>query len=178
MPTFPFLSNRRVGRVATAAALMGTVGASAALAVMYTPSDEGGSYGLVDHCVPVQEALADIPLVNVTLTEWSVTAGPATAAAGKVGFAALNGGVEPHELVVVKGDVIPVDADGALDEAALPEGALIGEIEPFPSGLSCGIAFDLTPGDYTLLCNIVEVEDGAVEAHYKLGMATGFTVTG
>jgi hypothetical protein len=164
--------------MATAGALMATVGASAALAMLYTPAQGGGNYGLVDHCVPVQEALADIPRVNVTLTEWSITAGPATAAAGKVGFAALNGGVEPHELVVVKGTDIPVDVDGALDEAALPEGALIGEIEPFPSGLSCGIAFDLTPGDYTLLCNIVEVEDGVVEAHYKLGMAMGFTVTG
>ncbi|MGH2687194.1 MAG: hypothetical protein ACRDKW_00080, partial [Actinomycetota bacterium] len=77
--------------MATTAALMATLGTSAALAVMYTPSQEDGSYGLVDHCVPVQEALADIPRVNVTLTEWSVTAGPATAAAGTVGFAALNG---------------------------------------------------------------------------------------
>jgi hypothetical protein len=177
MPRFPFFTNTRVARVATATALMATVGTSAALAVMYTPSQEGGSYG-VDHCVPVQEALADIPRVSVTLTEWSVTAGPATAAAGTVGFAALNGGVEPHELVVVKGTDIPVDADGALDEAALPEGALIGEIEPFPAGLSCGIAFELSPGPYTLLCNIVEMEDGVVEAHYNLGMTTGFTVTG
>jgi len=40
------------------------------------------------------------------------------------------------------------------------------------------VAFDLAPGKYVLICNIVQTEpDGSKEAHYKVGMRTAFTVT-
>jgi hypothetical protein len=103
------------------------------------------------------------------------------AGAGNVAFAIDNAGEEPHEFVVVQGDSIedlPTDDDGALDEGALDSGALIGEVEPFPGGESCEGTFELEAGDYVLLCNIVEEEDGEVESHLAEGMATTFSVGG
>lgn len=101
--------------------------------------------------------------------------------AGVVTFVAENKGKEPHELMIVKGesaDKLPKDADGGLDEDKLPEGGLIGEIEPFPGGQLCKGAFNLAAGKYVLLCNIVETEpNGEKESHLKEGMHTPFTVS-
>ena len=101
--------------------------------------------------------------------------------AGVVTFVAENKGKEPHELVIVKGesaDKLPKDADGALEEDKLPDGALIGEIEPFPGGQLCKGAFKLAAGKYVLLCNIVETEpNGEKESHLKEGMHVPFTVS-
>lgn len=119
----------------------------------------------------------DVPVV---LDEWSVTPDTPATAAGTITFAADNGGEEPHELVVVQADGVaslPVDDRGALDEAALDEGALIGEIEAFPAGERCPGTFELDAGSYVLLCNIVEEEGGEVESHLALGMHTPFEVT-
>jgi hypothetical protein len=99
--------------------------------------------------------------------------------AGIVSFLVENDGEEPHELVIVEADdagSLPVDGDGALDEAELEAGALIGEIEPFDGGELCKGNFEVGEGNYVLLCNIVEEEDGDVEAHFKLGMFTTFEV--
>ncbi|MBW3578139.1 MAG: hypothetical protein KY462_10455 [Actinobacteria bacterium] len=118
--------------------------------------------------------------VPVTLDEWSVTPATATTPAGTVTFLADNVGDEPHELVVVEADDVaslPVDASGALDEAALEEGALVGEIEAFPAGERCPGTFQLSAGSYVLLCNLVEEENGEVESHLALGMHSPLEVT-
>jgi hypothetical protein len=131
-----------------------------------------------DACKPVGDLATAATRVNVTLDEWVITAEPASAPAGTVGFVAQNQGNEPHELVVVRGvaaNDLPKKKDGALDEKKLPPGALVGEIEAFPAGTSCNGVFDLTPGDYTLVCNVVEEGEGHV--HLEMGMVTTFTVT-
>ena len=101
--------------------------------------------------------------------------------AGVVTFVAENKGKDPHELVIVKGESaegLPKDADGGLEEDKLPEGGLIGEIEPFPGGQLCKGAFKLAAGKYVLLCNIVETEpNGEKESHLKEGMHTPFAVS-
>jgi uncharacterized cupredoxin-like copper-binding protein len=116
--------------------------------------------------------------VHVTLDEWKIEAGPDTVAAGAVTFETTNVGEDDHELVLVKGakpDQLSVTADG-LDEAALPAGAeVLGEIEGFPGGEECEGTFELTAGDYALVCNIVEASEH--EAHAQLGMVTAFTVS-
>jgi hypothetical protein len=116
--------------------------------------------------------------VHVTLDEWSIDADARTVGAGTVRFEATNDGVEPHELVLVRGadpDELTITADG-LDEAALPEGAVVlGEIEGFPSGQTCAGTFQLEAGAYALVCNIVEA--GEHEAHAQMGMVAAFTVT-
>jgi hypothetical protein len=116
----------------------------------------------------------------VTLDEFTIDVEGSGAAPGTVAFEADNQGEEPHEIVVAAFEEdpadLPTDDDGAVDEAQLPAGAVIGEIEGFPAGETCAGAFELEAGEYALFCNIVEEEDGAVEAHYAEGMFTSFTV--
>jgi len=119
-------------------------------------------------------------VINVTLKEFEVLPDKDSVPAGKVTFRAKNTGPEDaHELVVVKSDLapgaLPTSADGAADE----EGAgvdLIGEIAEFAVGGEEEITFDLEPGKYVLLCNVVEEAEGVTESHYKNGMHTAFTV--
>jgi hypothetical protein len=129
-------------------------------------------------CAPVGDIDAAESTVNADLTEFAIdTTGTATA--GAVGFELTNSGSEPHEVVVVAGDsvdALPTDGDGALVEDELPDGAFIGEVEPFPAGEDCSGVFDLEAGDYILLCNIVEQEDGETESHLAEGMHTTITV--
>jgi hypothetical protein len=132
-------------------------------------------------CEPVGDIQSADTRVSVLLDEWVVDVGAPTAPAGSVGFVNENVGGEPHELVVVRGvspTDLPLDSDGALDEGALPEGALVGEVEAFPAGETCDGVFELSADEYTLLCNIVETEEnGEVESHLNQGMVTTFTVT-
>ena len=77
-----------------------------------------------------------------------------------------------------RAEALPKDADGGLDEDKLPEGGLIGEIEPFAGGKLCKGAFNLAAGKYVLLCNIVETEpNGEKESHFKEGMHAPFVVS-
>lgn len=130
-------------------------------------------------CRPFGDMSTATSTVNVTFSEWAIALDTNTAPAGKVAFVAKNEGKEPHELVVLHGPPtnLPTDEDGALDESKLAGGTLVGEIEPFPAGETCDGTFELTPGDYTLVCNVVEDENGKHEAHLKEGMVTTFTVT-
>jgi hypothetical protein len=64
-----------------------------------------------------------------------------------------------------------------VDEAKLPEGALVGEIEAFPAKQTCQGTFKLAAGRYVLFCNLLETEaDGTKENHYANGMHTAFEV--
>ena len=118
--------------------------------------------------------------VILTLNEFTIKANKAPKA-GNLSIKGENAGKENHEIVIVKGesaDALPKDADGGLDEDKLPEGGLIGEIEPFASGQVCSGVFNLPAGKYVLLCNITETEpNGEKESHLKEGMHTPFTVS-
>ena len=119
--------------------------------------------------------------VNVTLQEWAVIPDTLSVPAGSVTFNATNvGPIDPHELVIVRTDIpageLPTREDGGFDEEA--DGVeVIGEIEEFAPGTTESATFDLAPGKYALLCNLVEIEDGETEAHYQLGMWIDFEVT-
>jgi hypothetical protein len=131
-------------------------------------------------CEAVGDDLTPDTEVAVTLEEFSVTADPDEVAAGNIELEATNDGTEAHELVVVKGAPGDIElGDAGVDEDALGDDALLGEIEPFPADSSCNGTFALEAGEYTLLCNIVEQEeDGTVVSHVAEGMITPFTVTG
>ena len=129
---------------------------------------------------PAEDPLA--PNVNVTLQEWSVTPSETTAPAGDVIIQATNDGPEDdHELVVIKTDLdpaeLPTKEDGSVDEEG--EGIEVkGEIEEFEVGGQETQTFELDPGSYALICNVVmEEDDGTIESHYKMGMHTAFTVS-
>jgi uncharacterized cupredoxin-like copper-binding protein len=117
--------------------------------------------------------------VNVVLSEFIVEPDPDSADAGEITFVVDNQGGETHEFVVVEAasaDELPVDDDGAFDEAAFGEDNVLGEIEDVNSGDTQELTLDLEPGDYVLLCNVVEEEDTEVESHFAEGMHASFTV--
>jgi hypothetical protein len=119
--------------------------------------------------------------VGVILQEWAVIPETTTLTAGSITFNAENiGPADPHELVIVRTDIpggeLPTREDGAFDEAA--EGVeVIGEIEEFAVGTTQSGTFDLAPGHYVFLCNLVEEEEGELEAHYRMGMWVDVEVT-
>lgn len=136
--------------------------------------DEGGT-------LPTTSPTATGATVEVRLQEFAVLPSPASVPAGSVTFRATNTGPEDaHELVVIKTDLsitgLPTKNDGSVDE----DGSgieVIEEIEEFPVGQSQTMTVQLTAGAYALICNIVQMEDGKVEAHYKEGMRAPFTVS-
>ncbi len=125
---------------------------------------------------------ADTPVATLRgeLGDYVVGLSAGTVKAGAVRFEARNVGQRPHELVVVKGaDVasLPRDKDGSMAEEKLPDLALAGEIEEFPTGEACAGTFDLEPGSYVVFCNLVEKVGGTKVVHLQKGMATTLTVT-
>lgn len=118
--------------------------------------------------------------VEAKVGEWFITPDPTSVPAGSVVIRGENTGTMAHEILVVKAasrSDLPLKEDGSLDESKLPEGAVIGEVEGIPAGKTCSAAFDLEPGSYLLLCNIVEEMDGMTEVHLKQGMIAPLTVT-
>ena len=112
--------------------------------------------------------------VGVDLQEFAVIPESTTLPAGTITFEVENlGPDDPHELVIVRTDIpaaeLPTREDGGFDEEA--EGVeVIGEVEEFAPGTSQRGTFELPPGHYAFLCNLVEEEDGELEAHYQMGM--------
>ena len=120
--------------------------------------------------------------VSVGLQEFAIVPSVASVPAGTLKFVAKNSGPDDiHEMVVLRTDLdaaaLPVDKDGKADEEG--DGITsIGETGDVAVGETKEASFDLAPGKYVLICNIVQTEpDGSIEAHYKVGMRTAFTVT-
>jgi uncharacterized cupredoxin-like copper-binding protein len=115
--------------------------------------------------------------VAVRLQEWAVVPAQESAPAGGVKFALENKGEETHEFVVIQTDLgareLPTAKDGSVEE----EGSgmqVVDEVEDIPSGNSATLTVSLDPGNYVLLCNIVEEKEN--ESHYQMGMSTEFSV--
>ncbi len=131
-------------------------------------------------CVPVGDATTATATVELHLTEYAIVAQPPSITAGTIRFVAENKGAHHHEVVVVRADTIaelPTLDEGSFDEAGAPAGSVIGEIEAFGAQQSCDGTFELTPGTYVLLCNLVDIESDALTAHFSNGMSTTFTVS-
>jgi uncharacterized cupredoxin-like copper-binding protein len=118
--------------------------------------------------------------VNVVISEFTVEPDPDSVGAGEVTFVVDNQGGETHEFLVVDADSaddLPVDDDGAFDEAAFGEDKVLDEVEDIESGDTAELTLDLEAGTYVLLCNVVEEEEsGEVESHFMEGMHATFTV--
>ena len=118
--------------------------------------------------------------VNVVLSEFVVEPEQESVSAGEVTFAVDNQGSEMHEFLVVEAasaEDLPVDADGAFDEAAYGADKVLDEVEDIGAGDEAELTLDLNAGDYVLLCNIVEeTETGEIESHFAEGMHATFTV--
>jgi uncharacterized cupredoxin-like copper-binding protein len=120
----------------------------------------------------------DATTIGVSLIEWSVVPDEMSAPAGTVTFEVTNEGEMEHEFVIVRSDAgladLPVAADGAVDEAQVE---VVGEIEEMAPGSTESASFDLEPGNYILICNLVEEMEGEVHRHYQQGMRIPFEVT-
>lgn len=120
-----------------------------------------------------------VAVVRGELTEYAIRAGKGSVPAGLVRFEFENSGGLAHEVAVVRADsasTVPTTSDGAAADDALGDD-LIGELEPFDPGVTCAGTFDLAPGRYVLLCNVIEEHRGEKESHLARGMATTLRVT-
>jgi uncharacterized cupredoxin-like copper-binding protein len=118
--------------------------------------------------------------VNVVVSEFTVEPDPESVGAGEVTFVVDNQGGETHEFLVVDADSaddLPVDADGAFDEAAFGADKVLDEVEDIGSGDTAELTVDLDAGTYVLLCNVVEEEEsGEMQSHFAEGMHATITV--
>ncbi|MSO79675.1 MAG: hypothetical protein EXQ79_08715 [Acidimicrobiia bacterium] len=110
---------------------------------------------------------------------------------GRVKFKIRNIGIEEHEVVIVRGDDPKALSakDGVVDEAAIPDGDLVGESGEIKAKGSKSKSFTLDPGSYVLFCNVLHdhghgdmgdmdgMEHGATSGgHFGEGMYTVITV--
>lgn len=119
-------------------------------------------------------------VVGVTITDGSLELDTEEVLAGTVRFDVTNNGEEPHELLVVFGadpDQLPLQDAGGVDESAIEENTVRGALSLFPAGTTCSGTFELPPGEYTILCNVVEPRDGVNESHFESGESAELVVT-
>lgn len=121
------------------------------------------------------------PDVAVGLTEYAVALDPSDPKNGKLEVEVKNDGSEIHEMVIVRAesaDALPTDADGAVDEAPIPEADKLGEIEDIEVDKTATKTFDLSAGNYVVFCNVTEEQsDGTVLSHFKEGMYSNLAVS-
>lgn len=166
-------SNRRVPMWKTASLGMVAVVALTGGAIWAAVDDRDEGEGhLVNGGETTPEATAEPGQVLVDLTEsdWLVTASPESAEAGEITFAVSNVGSILHNLRVIRTDLppdaLPLDATGlAVDEAEVNVVAESADLLPDESDQAVA---NLEAGSYVLICNIA--------GHYDAGMSVGFTV--
>jgi hypothetical protein len=69
---------------------------------------------------------------------------------------------------------LPTEQRGYVAEAEIPEGALIGRIPEVDTGTTQSATFPLTPGSYTIFCNVVD----DFGSHFAAGMVATLDVAG
>ncbi len=126
-------------------------------------SDSGVTATTAANGTPVAVDLGDTKGLDGPMT---MTASPASVAAGPVTFTVKNSGTIKHEMVVLKTDgaTLTPGADGKVSESST-----VGEAGDVEVGKTKAVTLNLKPGQYELVCNIKD--------HYKMGMHVAFTVT-
>lgn len=148
---------------------------------MKAPSFILSSFTAIGLVAAMSPTFAADTTVNVTTNEWKVSPDKTTVKAGKVTFVVTNKGKDDHEVEIVKidgkkFDDLPRGEHSSVDEKWLKKVSL-DEVEDLAPGKMKTFSVNLTPGNYALLCNMVETEaDGTIEAHYHMGMSTAFKV--
>ncbi len=118
--------------------------------------------------------------LDVVLNEYSVVTDVDTLPEGPIKFDIKNAGEIEPELLLVRSDIpgaeLPTKDDGSFDEGA--GGVDVErEIDDLEAGAETSRSYELDPGNYVLVCNIVEEIDGTETSHYALGMWTELTIT-
>ncbi len=128
-------------------------------------AESGSESGGEAACEEVGDPESASESLDVTLDSFSVTPAADSVTAGDVAFNLTNDADVDHEFVVVQADSaddLPESDEGGVDLDQLDDGALIGEVEPFPGGSTCAGAFTLDAGHYVLFCNLAD--------HFSQGM--------
>jgi plastocyanin len=115
--------------------------------------------------------------LTVDMSEWVFTQSATSVASGDVTFTVHNVGGAEHELVVLKGvdlAALAIKPDGTVDEDKIAEAAKMGEVEGVAAQTDKSATLALTPGSYTLLCNLIEPNG---DSHFAKGMHGTLTVT-
>ncbi len=155
---------------AAAIALLGTVVLAAACG---GGGNSGGMGDMTGGSGGMMGANQPAGSIRVGLANWAVEPARAEAKAGTVTFWAVHemshadmagAAGATHDLQVMK-----KSADGSLQ--------LAGQVTGLTMGQAKELTLDLTPGDYELSCNVVEVINGQAIGHYAKGMKTAFKVT-
>jgi uncharacterized cupredoxin-like copper-binding protein len=118
--------------------------------------------------------------IDVKIQEWSINPAVSTAPAGDVTFNIKNiGPEEEHEFVILKTDLTTAQLtkkpSGAVDEEAAGITSP-GEVEGIGAGAQTSKTFNLTPGHYIFICNLIDQKDGQEQRHFDEGMHTEFNV--
>jgi uncharacterized cupredoxin-like copper-binding protein len=124
----------------------------------------------------VQPAPAGATQVTVALHKWSITPAPVQVTGPSIYFLVTNSDTEPHEFVVIRSALPPDQLP--VHRGSVPEDQVdfLGKIEAIQAGTQASAVFQLAPGNYVLICNIAETEDGQLSSHYQQGMHTSFIV--
>jgi uncharacterized cupredoxin-like copper-binding protein len=139
-----------------------------------TASVPGGGSASSAGSAALDPAKADTR-VGVTLSEWMLRPQPAQVNAGVVAFDVKNEGSVKHEVVILRADSaesLPTQPDGTVEEDKLGAQNSLGEVE-VDVGKTEAVAFRLAPGNYVLICNIVDDKG----AHFMHGMHAPLKVT-
>ncbi len=109
--------------------------------------------------------------VSMSVNEWKVI-GPKFLSAGNVTISVRNKGLVEHELVLLRTDLKPstirIDKKTDRFNEAAPEFNSAGEIEAVKAGKTKTASFNLTPGHYIFVCNLM--------GHFRHGMYREITV--
>jgi len=115
--------------------------------------------------------------VDVFLSEWEVDPEMSSLRSGEVRFTTTNGGTIGHDLVVINTDLavgeLPIREDGSVDEDSVD---VVGRVPTVEPGAFERVTLSLVPGQYALICNIVDLRGEERTSHYELGMHTSIVV--
>jgi uncharacterized cupredoxin-like copper-binding protein len=107
------------------------------------------------------------PVVNVSLSDsMTISLDRSTIYAGTVTFAVTNRGAITHEFVVLATSLAPDELPASDEPGMISEEANIGETGDIPAGRFSGLALDLAPGTYLVICN--EPGHFAAGMHFQL----------
>jgi hypothetical protein len=172
--------------IATAALMIGAIACSSSktkTTTSSTPTTSSGKTPVQTASTTPGGAQSD---VAVTLVEYQVKPVPTSVPAGSVTFNAKNIGGADHTLLVINTGLaaLPTKADGSVDETSSGI-TIVGKIATIPATKTGtmsaeqqkSLTLQLQPGNYMLICNVVQTANGTTTSHYAKGMHVAFTVT-
>jgi hypothetical protein len=122
----------------------------------------------------------DVHKVTVTLKDGSITVDPPSVPKGPVEFTIKNEGQKKHDLLIIKTstapDKLPTQSDGSVDKGGA-DVDVKHEVPEIDGGDDTSRTYDLDPGTYVLVSNVVQDANGVKTADYSSGMNAAFTVT-